>query len=60
MLGSQRPYFDKMRLRFEKEVDEKSSKDSQTKIPTCIYYFKEGHSFERCFSRMKNPRRQLT
>ena len=43
ILGSQRPYFDTMGLGFEKEDDEKSFKDSQNKIPTCIYYFKKGH-----------------
>ena len=45
MLGSQRPYFDKMRLGFEKEDDEKPTENSQSKIPTCIYCFKKGYSF---------------
>ena len=36
MLRSQRPYFDKTGLGFEKEDDEKSP-NSQSKIPTYIY-----------------------
>ena len=51
MLGSQRPYFDKMGLGFEKEDDEKLAKNSQSKIPTCIYYFKK-------FSRSKAKRQK--
>ena len=47
MLGSQRPYFDKMRLEFEKEDDEKPSKNSQSKVPACIYCFKKGHSSKK-------------
>ena len=39
MLGGQRPYLDKIGLGFEKKEDEKSSKESHNKIPTCIYYF---------------------
>ena len=48
MLGGQKPYLDKTGLGFEKEDDEKSSKESQNEIPTCIYYFKKGHTFENC------------
>ena len=59
MLGSQKPYFDKIRLGYEKEDNEKSSKDSQNKIPTCIYYFKKGHTFERCLSRRKARRQNV-
>ena len=44
MLSSQKPYFDKTGLGFKKEINEKSSKDCQNKIPTCIYCFKNGHS----------------
>ena len=32
MLGGQKPYFDKTRLGYEKQEDEKPSKDSQSKI----------------------------
>ena len=53
MPSSQRPYSDKTGLGFENEVDEKSSKDSQNKIPTCIHCFKNRHSFEKCFSKRK-------
>ena len=53
MLGGQKPYLDKTRLDFEKESDKKSSKESQNNIPTCIYCFKKGHTFEKCFSRKK-------
>ena len=59
MLGSQRPYFDKTGLGFEKEEDEKSSKESQNKISSCIYCFKKGHSSERCFSRRKAKRQNM-
>ena len=50
MLGGQKPYLNKIRLGYEEEV---SSKDSQHKIPTFIYCFKKGHSYEKCFSRRK-------
>ena len=53
MLRGQKPYLDKTGLGYEGEVNEKSSKDSQFIIPTCIYYCKRGHSFEKCFSRRK-------
>ena len=43
MLRNQRPYFDKMGLGYEKEEDEKLAKNSQSKVPTCIYCFKKGH-----------------
>ena len=56
MLDSQRPYFDKTRLGFENEDDKKLAKNSQSKIPTCIYYFKKGDSSEKCFSRRKAKR----
>ena len=35
------------------EENEISSKDPQSKIPKCIYFFKKGHSSGKCFSRMK-------
>ena len=64
MLGNQRPYFEKSRLGYEKEENEKPPKHSQSKVPTCIYYFKIGYSFEKYFSRrkvkkqkMKNPKK---
>ena len=53
MLGGQKPYLDKPGLGYEEEVNEKSSKDSEHKIPACIYCFKKGHFFERYFSRRK-------
>ena len=56
MLGSQRPYFNKTELRYEKEEDEKSAKNFQSKVSTCIYCFKKGHSFEKCFLRRKTKR----
>ena len=59
MPSSQRPYSDKTGLGFENEVDEKSSKDSQNKIPTCIYYFKKGRSSKKCFSRRKAKRQKV-
>ena len=59
MLGIKRPYFDTIGLRFEKEDDEQSSKDFQNKIPTCIYYFKKGHSSKKCFSRRKAKRQKV-
>ena len=59
MLGSQKPYFDKIGLGFEKEVNYKTSKDSQNKFPTCIYYFKKGHSSERCLSKRKSKRQKV-
>ena len=42
MLGSQRPYFKKSGLGYKKEENEKLSKSSQSKVPTCIYCFKKG------------------
>ena len=59
MLGSQRPYFDKTGLGYEKEQDEKLSKSSQSKVPICIYCFKKGHSSEKCFSRRKAKRQKV-
>ena len=59
MLGGQRPYLDKTRLGFEKEEDEKSSKESYNKIPACIYRFKKGHTSKRCFSRRKAKRQKM-
>ena len=35
------------------EANESSSKDSQPKVPTCIYCFKRGHSSDNCLSRKK-------
>ena len=63
MLGGQKPYLDKTGLGYVEEANEISSKDPQLKIPTCIYYFKRGHSSERCFStwkikqKMKKPKK---
>ena len=59
MLGSQSPYFDKKGLGFEKEDDKKSPKNSQSKIPICIYCFKKGHPSEKCFSRRKAKRQKV-
>ena len=59
MLGSQRPYFDKTGLGFEKEDDEKSPNNSQNKIPTCIYRFKKGNSSEKFFSKRKLKRQKV-
>ena len=59
MLGSQRPYFEKSRLGYEKEENEKLSKSSQGKVPTCIYCFKKGHSSEKCFSRRKAKKQKV-
>ena len=53
MLRGQKPHLDKTGLGYEGEVNEKSSKDSQFIISTCIYYFKRGHSSKKCFSRRK-------
>ena len=53
MLGSQKPYLNKIGLGFEKGDDEPSSKDFSYQIPACIYYFKKGHYSERCFSKRK-------
>ena len=36
-----------MGLGYEKEEDEKLFKSSQSKVPTCIYCFKKGHSSEK-------------
>ena len=57
MLGSQKPDLDKTGLGFEEEVYEGSSKDSQHKIPGCIYCFKRGHSSKKCFFRTKARQR---
>ena len=46
-------YLDKIGLGYVEEVNQESSKDSQHKIPACIYYFEMGHSYEKCFSRRK-------
>ena len=59
MLGSQRPYFDKTGLGYEKEENEKLSKNPQSKIPTCIYCLKKRHSFKKCFSRRKAKRQKV-
>ena len=59
MLGSQRPYFDKTGLGYEKEEDGKLPKNSQSRVLTCIYCFKKGHSFEKCFSRRKAKRQKV-
>ena len=53
MLGDQKLYLDKIRLGYAEEANEISSKDPQLKIPACIYCFKRGHYYERCFSRRK-------
>ena len=53
MLGGQKPYFDKIGLGYEKQEDEKPSKDSQSKISSCIYCFEKEHTSERWFSRRK-------
>ena len=59
MLGGQKPYLDKTGLGFEKEDDEKSSKESQKEIPTCIYCFKKGHTFENCFPIRKAKKQKV-
>ena len=59
MLGGQKPYLDKTRLRFGKEDDEQSSKKSLNLIPACIYYFKKGHTSEKCFSRRKAEKQKV-
>ena len=51
ILGSQKPYLDKTRLGYVEEENEISSKDPQSKSPTCIYCFKKGYSSGTCFSR---------
>ena len=53
MLGGQKPYLDKTGLGYVEETNEISSKETQHKILACIYYFKKGHSSERCLSRRK-------
>ena len=45
MLGGQKPYLDKIGLGYVEEAYEILSKDSQHKIPTCIYCFKRGTLF---------------
>ena len=64
VLGSQRLYFEKSGLRYEKKENEKPSKSSQDKVLICFFYFKKGHSFEKCFSqrkakkpKVKNPKK---
>ena len=59
IFGSQRPYFEKIRLRCETKEDEKSSKDSQSKISSCIYCFKKSHSSKKYFSRKKAKRQKV-
>ena len=59
MLGSQKPYFEKLGLGYEKEENEKLSKSSQGKAPTCIYFFKKGHSYEMCISRRKAKKQKV-
>ena len=59
MLGSQRPYFEKSGLRYEKEENKKLPKSSQSKAPTCIYCFKKGHSSKKCFSRRKAKKQKI-
>ena len=54
MLGSQRPYFEKTELGYEKKENEKLSKNPQSKVPICIYYFKKGHSSKNCFFKEKS------
>ena len=51
ILGSQRPYFEKLGLGYEKKEDEDPPKSSKNRVPTYIYYFKKGHSSEKCFLR---------
>ena len=55
MLGSQRPYFEKKKigLGYEKEENKESSKNSQNKVPVCIYCFKKGYSSKKYFSLRK-------
>ena len=48
-----------MELGYEKEEDEKLSKNSQSKVHTCIYYFKKGHPSEKCFLRRKAKRQKV-
>ena len=63
MVGSQKPYFGKTVPRYEKEDNEKSSKDSQNKFSAYIYCFKRGHSSKICTYRrkakqkVKNPKK---
>ena len=59
MLGCQMPYFDKTRLGYEKEEDEKLAKNSQSKVPTCIFCFKKGYSSKNCFSKIKAKRQKV-
>ena len=49
MLGSQRPYVDKIGLGFEKEEDEKSSEDSQSKISSCILALRRNTLLKEAF-----------
>ena len=58
MLGSQRSYFEKLGLGYDKEENEKLSKSSLGKVLTCIYCFKKGHSSEKCFSRRKAKKKK--
>ena len=59
MLGSQRPYFNMTGLGYKKEENEKLSKNPQSKVPTCIYFFKKGHSSEKCFLTRKAKRQKV-
>ena len=56
ILGSQRPYFEKLGLGYEKEENEKASRSSQDNVPICIYCFKMGHSSEKYLSRRKTKK----
>ena len=53
MFGSQRPYFDKTRLWYEKEEDEKLSKSSQSKVPTCIYVLRTNTLLKNAFKKKR-------
>ena len=59
MLGAQKPYLDQNGLGFEKENNEKSSKEFQNNIPACIYCFNRGHMSEKWFSRRKAKKQKV-
>ena len=59
ILGSQRPYFEKLGLGYEKEENAKSFKSSKSKVPLCIYYFKKSYSSEKCFSQRKAKKQKV-
>ena len=59
MLRGQKPCFDKIRLGYEEQENEKSSEDSESRISSCIYCFKKGHTSERCFSRRKAKKQKV-